>query len=95
MNDSFFFSNFIVEMAIKEQHIKITASTSQAINAQLAKGSFQTAEEVVQAGLELLELRQEKILLLKQALKEGEESSKVENYDRHEHLSSLLFFQKN
>jgi len=72
-----------------EEHIKVKSSTTEAIKAQIATGDFETVDQVVQAGLELLEQRRKKIQALKQALKEGEESPKIKNYDRHQHLASL------
>ena len=73
-----------------EMHqITLNKSTSEAVNAHLAAGEFDTPDDVVKAGLDLLELRKAKLEALRSALKEGEESGYIENFDWEEHRRKL------
>ena len=68
-------------ISLSEQNVAV-------VNEQLASGEFDDPNEVIEAGLSLLQEKQ-KLAELKAALKLGEESGFVENYNRHEHLNSL------
>lgn len=59
------------------------------IENSLSEGRFKNASEVVRAGLRLLEEEENKLLILKKAIKEGVESGRAENFDPQKHLESL------
>ncbi len=59
------------------------------IENSLAEGRFKNASEVVRAGLRLLEEEENRLLLLKKAVKDGIESGRAENFDPQKHLESL------
>ncbi|WP_066530367.1 type II toxin-antitoxin system ParD family antitoxin [Corynebacterium bouchesdurhonense] len=58
----------------------------QFVSDQIASGRFETASEVMRAGLRLLEERDQKMAALNAALKAGEESG-FREFDVHEFLN--------
>ena len=60
----------------------------QFIAQQLADGRYGSASEVVRAALRLLEEREDKILAVRKALREGEESG-FDNYSLESVISEL------
>ncbi|WP_163410314.1 type II toxin-antitoxin system ParD family antitoxin [Flavobacterium ajazii] len=59
------------------------------IENSLSEGRFKNASEVVRAGLRLLEEEENRLLILKKAVKEGIDSGRAENFDPQKHLESL------
>ncbi|MBO9583664.1 MAG: type II toxin-antitoxin system ParD family antitoxin [Flavobacterium sp.] len=59
------------------------------IENSLTEGRYKNASEVVRAGLRLLEEEENRLLLLKKAVKDGIESGRAENFDPQKHLESL------
>lgn len=59
------------------------------INAEVSSGKYTSASEVVRTALRLLESEEEKKRQLVAALKAGEKSKRVENFDPKKHLASL------
>lgn len=59
------------------------------IGQQIDEGNFQSASEVVQAGLKLLEERQARIEGLREAILEGEESGAPQPFDFEEFLGRM------
>ncbi len=59
------------------------------ISSQVETGKFSSASEVVRSALRLLENQETKKQELIKALKEGEDSGFVENFDRHLFLKEL------
>ena len=59
------------------------------INEEVKSGRYNSAEEVIQSALRLLEREERKELELIKALEIGEESGFVENFDPREHLKKL------
>ena len=55
----------------------------------ISNGRFKNASEVVRAGLRLLEEEEDRISLLKKAIKEGIDSGRENNFDPKTHLASL------
>jgi|TARA_Y100000588_G_C13837342_1_gene746240 antitoxin ParD1/3/4 len=59
------------------------------INEEVKSGRYNSANEVIQSALRLLEREERKELELIKALEIGEESGFIENFDPREHLKKL------
>ena len=59
------------------------------VNKKIGSGSFNSASEVIRAGLRLLEEREQKLEALRTALIEGEQSGFDENFDSDQFLEFL------
>ncbi len=59
------------------------------IESSVSKGRFNNASEVVRAGLRLLEEEESRILVLRNAIREGIESGRAIGFDPKKHLDSL------
>lgn len=59
------------------------------IEHSLSEGRFKNASEVIRAGLRLLEEEENRLLMLKNAVQEGINSGRAENFDPNKHLESL------
>ncbi|MEA3303570.1 MAG: type II toxin-antitoxin system ParD family antitoxin [Pseudomonadota bacterium] len=59
------------------------------ISEKIAQGRFQSASEIVRAGLRKLEDDETKLQLLREKLQAGEDSPIVENFDSNRFISSL------
>ncbi|WP_293789649.1 type II toxin-antitoxin system ParD family antitoxin [uncultured Pedobacter sp.] len=59
------------------------------INEKIASGKFNLASEVIRTSLRLLEEEEKQIELLREALKVGEESRFVKDFDPVKHLQAL------
>ena len=59
------------------------------ISEKIASGKFSSASEVIRTSLRLLEEEEKQIELLREALKIGEESGFVKNFDPVKHLEKL------
>ena len=59
------------------------------IEAAIAKGRFSNASEVVRAGLRLLEEAENRILVLRNSIREGIESGRAVDFDPEKHLETL------
>jgi antitoxin ParD1/3/4 len=59
------------------------------VQEKINSGRYATESEVFRAALRLLELDEQKLLILQKALQEGEDSGFVENWDFDSHLKSL------
>jgi antitoxin ParD1/3/4 len=59
------------------------------VDTRVSGGRFKNASEVIRAGLRLLEEEESKIVALKQAIKEGDESGFVANFDAKKYLEKL------
>lgn len=59
------------------------------ISEKIASGKFNSASEVIRSGLRLLEEEEKQIDLLRRALKVGEESGMVTDFDPLKHLDKL------
>ncbi len=61
----------------------------QFVNSQVSAGRYKNVSEVIRAGLRLLENEENKAIVLKNAIQEGLNSPRVENFDFDEHLAKL------
>ena len=52
-------------------------------------GRFSSASEVIRAGLRMVDEREQKIRLLREAIEAGENSGYVKNFDPVKHLAKL------
>jgi len=59
------------------------------VEKSISKGRFQNASEVIRAGLRMLEEEENKILLLRDAIREGIDSGIAKNFDPAQHLKTL------
>jgi antitoxin ParD1/3/4 len=59
------------------------------INEKVSSGRFTSASEVVRTALRMLETEEERKKQLITALKKGERSNRVENFNPKSHLASL------
>ena len=55
----------------------------------ISNGRFHNASEVVRAGLRLLEEEENKIIALRQALQDGIDSGRAEDFDSKKFLATL------
>ena len=65
------------------------------VDDKVSEGRFKNASEVIRAGLRLLESEENKIIILKNAIKEGIESGTAENFNPKKHLESLKAEKRN
>lgn len=59
------------------------------VDNRISTGRFKNASEVIRAGLRLLEEEENKISVLKKAIKEGFDSGVVKKFDPKKHLTKL------
>jgi len=59
------------------------------IEKSIESGRYSSASEVIRAGLRMIDEREKKIHLLRQAIEAGEKSGYVKNFDPLEHLKEL------
>ncbi len=59
------------------------------VDSKISAGRFKNASEVIRAGLRLLEEDENRIQILKNAIKEGLESGIAKNFDANENLRKL------
>jgi len=59
------------------------------VDNRISAGRFKNASEVIRAGLRLLEEEENKITVLKKAIKEGIDSGVVKSFDAKKHLTKL------
>lgn len=65
------------------------------VDKKVSAGRFKNASEVIRAGLRLLEEEETKIIILRNAIKEGINSGVTKNFDAKKHLSKLKSARKN
>ena len=65
------------------------------IESTVSNGRFNSASEVVRAGLRLLEEEENRIQILRQAIHEGIESGSAVDFDPKHHLETLKSTQSN
>ena len=61
----------------------------QLIEKSIRSGRYASASEVIRAGLRMVDEREQKIALLKEAIEAGENSGYVKDFDPAKHLEYL------
>lgn len=80
-------NNQIIKM--KNTSISLGNYFDQFVNSQVSSGRYKNVSEVIRAGLRLLENEESKVIALKNAIEEGLNSPRVENFDFDENLQNL------
>lgn len=65
------------------------------VDSEVSAGRYQNASEVIRAGLRLLEEEENKIKLLKKAIKEGLDGGIAVGFDHRKHLQELKASKRN
>ena len=73
----------------KNTSISLGNYFDQFISSQVSVGRYKNVSEVIRAGLRLLENEESKIIALRNAIQEGMDSPRVENFDFDENLTRL------
>ncbi len=79
----------------KHTSISLGEHFTSFIDQQIAQGRFDSASEIVRAGLRLLEEHESKVQALRSALIEGEESGPARKFEVDKFLSSVKKRKKN
>ncbi len=74
---------------MKNTSISLGNYFDQFVSSQVSAGRYKNVSEVIRAGLRLLENEESKVIALKNAIQQGINSPRVENFDFDEHLAKL------
>ncbi|MCH8533987.1 MAG: type II toxin-antitoxin system ParD family antitoxin [Flavobacteriaceae bacterium] len=74
---------------MKNTSISLGNYFDQFVQTQVSTGRYKNVSEVIRAGLRLLENEENKVNALKNAIQEGLNSPRVENFDFDENLKNL------
>lgn len=74
---------------MKNTSISLGNYFDQFVSGQVSGGRYKNVSEVIRAGLRLLEDEESKAIALKNAIQQGLESPRVENFDFDENLIQL------
>ena len=92
MNKLVFYQFLVLLNEIIKKWVKTHQSLGdyfdQFITSQVSVGRYKNVSEVVRAGLRLLENEESKIIALRNAIQEGMNSPRVENFDFNENLKA-------
>ncbi|MFZ1678924.1 MAG: type II toxin-antitoxin system ParD family antitoxin [Saprospiraceae bacterium] len=73
----------------KNTSVTLGKHFEQIIEQSIESGRYASASEVIREGLRLVDEREQKIKILKEAIEAGERSGYVKNFDPVEHLHKL------
>ncbi|MBK9982148.1 MAG: type II toxin-antitoxin system ParD family antitoxin [Saprospiraceae bacterium] len=73
----------------KNTSVTLGEHFEQIIEQSIESGRYASASEVIREGLRLVDEREQKIKILKEAIEAGERSGYVKNFDPLEHLDKL------
>lgn len=74
---------------MKNTSISLGNFFDQFVSSQVSTGRYKNVSEVIRAGLRLLEDEENKVIALRNAIQQGLDSPRVENFDFDEHLAKL------
>lgn len=74
---------------MKNTSISLGNYFDQFVGSQVSVGRYKNVSEVIRAGLRLLENEESKVVALKNAIQQGLDSPRIENFDFDEHLAKL------
>jgi antitoxin ParD1/3/4 len=74
---------------MKNTSISLGNYFDQFVSSQVSAGRYKNVSEVIRAGLRLLEDEENKVIALRNAIQQGLDSPRVENFDFDEHLAKL------
>lgn len=74
---------------MKTTSVALGAYFDDFIKSKIAQGRYNNASEVIRAALRLLEENESRLIELKNAIGEGIESGRAEDFDPDKHLSGL------
>ncbi|MDR9398897.1 type II toxin-antitoxin system ParD family antitoxin [Salibacter sp.] len=73
----------------KNTSISLGNYFDQFVNSQVSAGRYKNVSEVIRAGLRLLENEESKVIALRNAIQEGEDSGIAHDFDPEKHLQEL------
>lgn len=73
----------------KNTSISLGDYFDQFVQKQISMGRYKNVSEIIRAGLRLLENEESKTIALKNAIQEGLNSPRIENFDFDEHLATI------
>ena len=79
---------------MKNTSVSLGDYFDQFVSKQVAEGRYKNVSEVIRAGLRLLENEESKMMALKNAIQQGLNSPRVEDFDFEEHLAKLKSYKK-
>lgn len=74
---------------MKNTSISLGNYFDQFVGTQVSVGRYKNVSEVIRAGLRLLENEESKVVALKNAIQQGLDSPRIENFDFDKHLAKL------
>jgi antitoxin ParD1/3/4 len=80
LGNSQYFINFDINMN-ENTTISLGSNFDQFVQRQISSGRYKNVSEVIEAGLKLLENEESQIIALKDAIKEGLDSPRVNDFD--------------
>lgn len=73
----------------KNTSVTLGEHFEQIIEKTIESGRYSSASEVIRAGLRMVDEREQKIAILREAIEAGERSGYVKNFDPVKHLAEL------
>lgn len=73
----------------KNTSISLGSYFDQFVQNQLSSGRYKNVSEIIRAALRLLEDEESKVIALKNAIHDGLNSPRIENFDFEDHLAKL------
>jgi len=79
----------------KNTSISLGSHFERFIESTVSKGRYSSVSEAVRAGLRLLEEEENRLIVLRNAIREGIESGRAVDFDANSHLEILKSRKKN